>query len=166
MGLGLGPGLLDVHSSRASKLTPPGRTSAQIHTPQQQRDAAPHPAACPGVWAQPTEGDQGLPFFLSRPAFTSRSQSLQAVTQTRPRMPCQPWLRPRQHSFALHAVLGALPGLGPTFSRCLEPFCSWVLGWSCFKRWGSQRCRRWSQRMEMWPAKQQERAGGAGSGWG
>jgi len=69
MGLGLGPGLLDVHSSRASKLTPPGRTSAQIHTPQQQRDAAPHPAACPGVWAQPTEGDQGLPFFLSRPGF-------------------------------------------------------------------------------------------------
>lgn len=73
---------------------PGSRTSAQTHTSQQQRDLVLPQAACPGIWAQPTEVEQGLPYFLSCPAFTSRPQSPQAGTQTQPctwlRPPCQP----------------------------------------------------------------------------
>lgn len=51
-------------------------------------------SACPGIRAQPTEVEQGLPFFLSCPVYTSRPQSPQVVTQTQPctwlRLPHQP----------------------------------------------------------------------------
>lgn len=30
----------------------------------------------------------------------------------------------------------------PKSSRCLEPFCSWILGWRCFRDSGSPSCRR------------------------
>lgn len=104
----------------------PDRTCPKLSHPK-PRDPAP-PSHCP---------------------FPSRSPSPEAVSLSWPCVPAPParlaQLWPHRGSiYSFYPVLAARlapADLDLRSSRCLEPFCSWILGWRCFRDLGS-RCRR------------------------
>lgn len=117
----------------------PARTSPKLTHAKPRHPAL--PSHCPPWhWG-------GLSFPPCSPAFPCRSPGAEAVPHRWPRVPALPaQLRPHRGSiYSFYPILDAQPApadLDLKFSRRLEPFCSWILGWRCFRHSGSGSCRR------------------------
>lgn len=102
------------------------------------------------LFLQAQDRDQGQACWDPAPPshcpFPSRSPGPEAVSLSWPGVPAPPaQLWPHRGSiYSFYPVLDARlapADLDLRSSRCLEPFCSWILGWRCFRDLGS-RCRR------------------------
>lgn len=135
--------MLRVPSSGASEFSP-RQDLSQTHTSQAKGSSSSIPLPAPGLGHNP-QGWAALCPVLScshlqvteSPGSATQLAACPSPASAASSAPATLW----QHLFVLARVgCSAEPDL--KFSQCLEPFCSWILGWRCFRDSGSRSCRR------------------------
>lgn len=135
--------MLRVPSSGASKF-PPRQDLSQTHTSQAKGPSSPMPLPTPGLGHNP-QGWAALCPVLSCfhlqvtkcPGSATQLAACPSPASAASSAPATLW----QHLFVLSRA-GCSAEQDLKFFQCLEPFCSWILGWRSFRDSGTRNCRK------------------------